>query len=339
MSQGTPYLPRVATIPIQPSMPAHLGFTQGNIFHVRPKNGLDANTGRSTVQAAKTLAAVVAATLGSAGDGGLVADQNDTVRLYAESNTAANTTDYQLATLDWSKDGTHLVGICAGGPYNKRARIAWATAAASASDIPLFKLSANNCYLANLSLAVGHADANLSFGMQVTGDNHLIENVDIAFPTNAANDVAGAYALKLDGCDQTEFRNGTIGSFTTDLGGAANQLLLVTGGCSMVKFVNYDFIMRISSNTNSPFVRLVDTNAIGFGCLWFENCRFIAVSVNNAHAQTGAFKCTAAQAAGRIVLTNCTTNAGKWDADDLNMILNGCTALPIGDTAGVALAV
>jgi hypothetical protein len=316
------------------SLLASLGIvTQGNVFWVKPRTGTDTlqgNAGQTPDAAWKTLTFALAQ---------CTANQNDVVVLCAEGNTAANTTDYQSTTLTWAKDMVHLIGLNAGGPYNKRSRVAWAAAAASASDIPLFDLSANGCLIANVSFPVGSTDANLSFGVKVTGDRNRFVNVDIPWPTNDANDVAGAYALKLDGCDETSFENCTFGSFTIGAGGGANSTVLIDTGCSMVKFVDCDFIQRIESTTNTPAVKTADANSLGFGCVWFKRCNFIFDSIGGAVAAAAAMTITAAQVDGRIVLADCHTNAAKWDNNDANMILNGCVGIPIGDTAGVTLAV
>lgn len=305
--------------------------TQGKTYFVKPRTGADGADGLSPDTAWKTLAAA---------QDKVTANQNDVVYLMSEGNTAANTTDYQTTTLSWAKDGVHLIGVCAGGPYNKRARVAWASTASSATDKPLFTVSANNCYIANVSFAVGSSDANLAFGVNVTGDNNCFENVDIGFPQHATADAAGAYALKIDGCDQTLFKHCVFGSFTIDLGTAANQLLLIDSGCSMVKFEYCDFIERLESSTNSPHVRLADAGAVGFGCVWFKGCGFISTSVGAATAQNGAFKTTAAQTDGRIIIDpTCYTNAAKWDVDDADMILVTGPATPAADTPNVALAV
>lgn len=307
-----------------------MGKPYTRVFYVAPHSGSNSFTGRSPERPLQTLQEALDR---------CSANHGHCVKVLSESNTAADTTSYLTETLDWNKDGVDLFGVCAGGPYNKRARIAWATAAASATDIPLFKLSANNCHVGGFSVAIGHADANLSFGMEVTGDNNRVEEIDVPFPTNAANDVAGAYALKINGCDQTLFKGLRLGSFTIDLGSAANQLILVDGGCSMVQFEDCDCISRLESTTNSPQVRFADALAVGFGCLWFKRCNFITTSVNGGFTQAGAFKTVAAQTDGRVVLTDCHTNAAKWDVDDANMILNGCTGVPIDDNAGKMLAV
>lgn len=304
--------------------------TQGKNFFVKPYTGSDGNSGLDPSNALKTL--TKAQSLATA-------NQNDVVYLFAESNTASTTTDYQPTSLLWAKDMVHLIGVSAGGPYNKRARIAWLSSTAVASALnPLFSLTGNGCLISNVSFAVGVANAYAT-GVSVTSDHNRFVNVDIAFPTHDTVDAAGGYALTIDGCDESSFEDCTFGSFTTDIGSAANQLLLVDSGCSMVKFINCDFIERLQSATNSPFVRLADAGSVGFGCLWFEKCNFIKTSIGAAYAQNGAFKTTAAQTDGRIVLDHCVTNAAKWDVDDADMTLNGNTALPLADTAGVTLAV
>jgi hypothetical protein len=313
-----------------PNLPFNLAFTQGNIYHVKPYSGSDSNDGLSEDRPLKTLSQ--AQTLATA-------DQNDIVLLYSESNTSASTTDYQTTTLAWAKDGVHLIGVCAGGPYNKRARVAWSSSASSGSDLPLFTLSADNCYIANVSFAVGIADANLSFGMNVTGDRNRVENVDIAWPTNATNDAAGAYALKIDGCDETLFKDCVFGSFTIDIGSAANSTLLIDSGCSMVNFDGCKFISRVEHATNSPFVKTADANALGFGCVWFKNCGFVYTSVSGGYTLTGAMTITAAQVDGRIILDHCFTNATKWDNTDADMSLIINSPTPAADTCGVTRAV
>jgi hypothetical protein len=306
------------------------GQGQGKSYFVKPSTGGDGQSGNSPRTALKTLAAALAKR---------VSRHNDTVYLLSKSNAAAATTDYQLTTLDWNVDSCHLIGVCAGGPYNKRARVAWDAATAVASTLhPLFTLSANNCRIENISFAVGVNNAYAT-GVKVSGDRNVFSNVDIAFPTHDTVDAAGGYALTIDGCDETLFKDCTFGSFTTDRGSAANSLVLIDSGCSMVKFENCDFISRIQHTTYAPFVRTADANALGFGCVWFKGCNFFSTSVSAGYAQAAAMTITAAQVDGRIVLSNCWTNAAKWDNTDADMILMGQAPTPAADTGGVIRAV
>lgn len=332
MTLTSQWLTKVKGNPVLPALPPWLAMPGGQQIHVAPVSGSDiGRTGKSPDHAVKTLQEAYNRAF---------ANQNDIIFFHGEGNSAAYCTDYQLTTLTWAKDQVHLIGINAGAMYNQRSRIAWKSTAASASDIPLMTVSANGCYFSGITLAVGSADANLSFGLNVTGDRNRFDRVCIAHPQNAANDCAGAYALKLDGADECHFEDCSFGSFTTDTGTAANAVMYVDTGVSATSFRNCRFISRIEHATNSPFVRTVDALSIGFGCLWFMGCSFVATSVNGAYSQTGAMTVSHAQNDGRIIVdANCLSNATKWDNGDLNMILIVGAIKPAGDTSNLTLGV
>ena len=62
--------------------------TQGNVYHVKPSTGSDGHSGTSPDEAVKTVSKALSL---------CTANQNDVVLLYAQSNTASATTDYQSA--------------------------------------------------------------------------------------------------------------------------------------------------------------------------------------------------------------------------------------------------
>ena len=260
----TPYLPRVATIPVLPSLPLHLAFTQGNIFHVRPHNGLDADSGKSTAQAAKTLAALVAAGLGAAADGGLAANQNDIALMYAENNdTSSYTTDYQSAKLTWPLDLTHLIGVNGGAPMAPRSRIALASSYVGVG--PLMEVSADGCFFANLEFFEGVASANPVGCLNVTGSRNRFENCHIAGIGNDANDIADAYSLRVSG-SENYFKNCVIGLDTISRGSGDNCELLLAGGarnvfedCKFVTWaaVNTHHFVKRASNTTDRFTTFI----------------------------------------------------------------------------------
>lgn len=316
-------------IPIMPALPSFLAFTQGNIYHVKPYSGNDGNTGLHPDSAWKTLAYAQSK---------CTADQNDIVLLYAESNSASACTDYQTTTLSWSKDGVHLIGISSGNPISTRARIAWASTAASASDIPLMTVDADNCYIANIALFTGINDANLSFGLNVTGDRNRFENVHSVWPGHDTNDAAGGYALKVDGVVDTLFKDCFFGSYTISTGTAANSVVLLDSGLSGVMFENCKFMHRTTNATNTVHIATADNATLGFGCVWFDNCGFIGVPEAST-AATAVATITASQADGYIIMNNCYTNLSKWDNTDADMIYIQNSPTPAADTCGVARAV
>lgn len=303
--------------------------TQGNVWHVKPYSGSDSNTGKSPSRALKTLSR--AQTLATA-------DQNDIVLFYAESNSAAYTTDYQTTTLSWSKDGVHLIGVNCMNPISPRSRIAWLSTASSSSDIPLMTVDADNCLIANIGLYTGSTDANLSFGLNVTGDRNTFVNVASVWPGDDTNDAAGGYALKVDGAVDTLFSHCFAGSYTISTGTAANSVILLDSGLSGIFFEDCNFIHRTTHATNSVHLKTADNATLGFGGVWFTRCRFIGIP-EAATAATAVATITASQADGLIYMDHCCTNLSKWDNTDSDQILIQNSPTPAADTCGVMRAV
>jgi hypothetical protein len=296
----TPQLPKIATIPVLPALPAWLAFTQGRIWHVRPKNGLDTNPGTTPAQAFKTLAAAKAAA---------TANQNDIVLLYAESNTAADTTDYQAATLDWSKDGVHLIGVNAGCNISPRARVAFISTYATASN--LFTVSANGCYVANIELFAGVASALPTGCLNVTGQRNRFENCHIAGIGNDANDIANAYSLRLAG-SENEFVRSTIGLDTIARGTGDCAEIVLAGGARN-KFVDCDILTFAEANTHQ-FLKRAAGGSDRF--TMFRNCAFINAVQSSGVAMLEALDVTAGgNPAGLILLHGCSlVGAAEWEA-------------------------
>lgn len=108
-------VPLLAGIPFGPT---------SKVFFVAPGTGSDGNKGTSVKKPLKTLAKAHSL---------MTANSNDVCFLIAQSNTAADTTDYQAATLTWSKDLCHLIGVGAPSQFSQRARIAQTSTATAVS--------------------------------------------------------------------------------------------------------------------------------------------------------------------------------------------------------------
>jgi len=305
--------------------------TQGNVWHVKPYSGSDGNDGKTPETAVKTLSKAL--TLATA-------DQNDIVLLYAESNTGAYTTDYQSTTLDWNKDLVHLIGVGAPSPMSKRARIAWLSTAASASDIPLFTLSADNCLIYNIGFYSGIDDANMIGAVKVTGSRNVFKDCHIAGIGHDTNDAAGAYSLMLDGAQECLFERCYIGLNTIDAGTAANSEILIDTATKNCEFYECKIYRRIEHATNHPLVKLADATAIDEFIL-FTRCGFIHTATNYGITAGGVFKLAADLTQGLIILDNCyavndnASGAGKWDVDDRDKICVIASPTPAADTAGL----
>lgn len=311
-----------------PNVP-ELVFTQGNIYHVKPYSGSDSNSGKSPSQAFKTLSK--AHTVATAG-------QNDVVLLYAESNTAANTTDYQSSTLTWSKDMVHLIGVGAPAIMSPRARIAFISTYVTASN--LMTVSADGCIFANLSFFAGVADANPTGCLLVTGTRNIFRKCHIAGIGNDTMDIAGAYSLKLDAAEEVLFDDCYIGLNTIAAGTAANSEILIDSATKNIEFRECKIYRRIEHATNHPLVKLADATAID-EMLIFTRCGFISTATNYNYTQGGVFKLAADLTQGLIVLDNCyavndnASGAGKWDVDDRDKICVIASPTPAADTAGL----
>ena len=314
-------------------MPVGGPITQGKSWFVKPSSGSDSNEGDRLDRPVKTLAKALSLA---------TADQNDIVYFFSESNSSSSTTDYQTATLDWNKDGVHLIGVNSGSAFGQRSRVAFVSTYVTASN--LFTLSADNCYIANIHFFAGVADTNPTGCVQVTGTRNRFENCHIYGIGNNSMDTAGAYSLKIDGSEETLFKDCVIGGNTVLAGSAANSEILFDSGSKNIVFKDCIITRKIEHATNHPLVKVADATGIDDFVL-FDNCKFISLSVNYATAQSGVFKLAADLTAGLIVLHNCiavndnASGSGKWDVDDRDKLCILAPATPAADTAGLVRVV
>ena len=254
--------------------------TQGRVFHVRPSGGRDSASGKNpTNEAIKTLAkAQLLAT----------ANQNDVVYLMSEGNAASACTDYQSTTLEWAKDGVHLIGVNSGGMVSPRSRVAWLSTAASDSDIPLFLHSADNCLIEGIQFFSGIADANLSFNVKVTGHRNVFRRCHFAGIGHDTNDAAGAYSLCLSGGTENLFEDCIIGLDTIARGTAANSEILFdaagTADCNARNIFRNCIILTYAEANTHQFIIRESAGSDRFNL--FDGCAFInavpGVTMNEA---------------------------------------------------------
>lgn len=246
---------------------------QGNIFYVRPHGGSDGQDGRSPQTAFKTLTIALSS---------CVANQNDIVYLMAESNTAANTTDYQAVTLDWNKDGVHLIGVNGGSMIGQRSRISNLSSAVALA--PMFKVSANNCYISNIEFFQGTpGSGTTSICVQVTGQRNVFSNCQISGngDLTGVTDVSGTRSLKVSG-QENLFRHCYIGLDTVLRATQTTEVEILTGARNI--FENCQFETYTSLSTFKMISVATDTDRF----VKFKDCEFIAVqNITSAVAPTG----------------------------------------------------
>lgn len=280
--------------------------TSGDIYYVKPNSGSDSNDGKSLDAPFATLSAAHSA---------MTADQHDTCFLIAESNSASSTSDYQSATLTWSKDLCHLIGVGAPGHFSHRARIAQLSTATGVS--PLVNVTADGCYFSNFSIFHGVADATSLVALQVTGERNYFEDCHIAGMGHADMVAANAASLKLTGSENT-FKGCTIGLDTISRDASTKGEIWLDGGASRNWFEDCLIDAYISA-AGYDHVTVEDTTGIDRG-LYFKNCLFMAKSTNKGVTQTQVFAIPAGISQGAIILqdTYAFSDGGAVDWDGGN---------------------
>lgn len=312
-------------------LPAYPFPTQGRYIFVKPSTGLDGNDGSTPDQAVKTLTrAHELAT----------ANQNDIVVYFAQSNTASGTSDYQTATLTWSKDLVHLVGVGPNGLVTSRCRISTATTGIT----PLVNITANACLWANIEVYHGvTGDQTGLVATQITGDRNNFVNCDIkGGGVSTTADDTGMRSLKLSGAAENTFTDCTIGLDTVIRSVANFEIEFANGsttdGCARNVF-RHCIIPTYSSTATRSFVT-VGADAIDRWVL-FEDCTFINAINSGATAMTEAFSvANGTSPDGLILLKNCTSvGATDWEAsgESARVYIDG--AAPTNNTSGLAVLV
>jgi hypothetical protein len=301
--------------------------SQGINIYVKPSTGNDGNSGLTPAAAVKTL--VKALSLATA-------NQNDTVYMFAESNTAASTTDYQSTTLDWNKDMVHLIGVNAGQRMSHRSRIALISTYDTASN--LMTVSADGCRFENLEILEGVAGTNPTGCLRVTGTRNNFVNCHIAGIGNAANDIAGAYSLMLTGnATENNFENCVIGLDTVARGSAANaEIYLVgTGGGSKPARNVFKGCYIIGMAENATNYSFVDATYLDRFVI-FDNCIFTnpTTNVGGATVVTYAIRNTTANG---VIIMHLTSVVGCTDLADNEGMIYCNLGLPTAADAGLSV--
>jgi hypothetical protein len=315
--------------------------TQGKSFFVLPHTGSDGYRGNRPDRAFSTLYGAGAGSLGALN--AATANQNDVVYFMSEHNdTTAYTTDYQSnttgAALTWSKDQVHLIGVNAGNAISQRSRIALASTFATA--IPMVEWSADACLCANMQFYEGVTSTAPTGCVKVSGSRNHFVNCNFAGMMGAThtNDIDNAFSLWVTGAENL-FENCVIGSDSQARGYASNfsyELILgpLTGAGSAARniFRNCTFMSNIVSATKHPFIGTIVADPFGTdSSAIFDNCKFIATSINYAVTQTYAVKNTVALTAGGILIHNpAPLGVAAWAAAGNKVYVSGGTATLTG---------
>lgn len=310
-------------VPVLPGMPP---FTGKAIF-VDPATGSDGNRGDSLGRPFASLyKAHASATAGNndviylVGDGGTAA----TARL-SLANAQAVDSSVSAGTLVWSKNATHLVGICAPATVSQRARIAppsgtyTVTTFGSANFVTV---SASGCFFSNISLFNGFSTGGAAqICWTDTGSRNCYNNVHFGGMGDAgsAGD-AGSRSLKIGsgGSGEHTFYRCTVGLDTVTRT-AANASVEFAGATPRNRFVECVFPFMTSAATPLGII------GTGNGCMdrWqlFENCSFINNIKSTSTVMTVLTTLTTASPGG-LILHKGSTLVGITDYGDTNGLAN-----------------
>lgn len=288
-----------------------------NIYVVDPTSGSDSNPGTNWKAPLKTIAAAYAK---------CTANQHDTVLALAAADGHTLS-----AALTWSKNLTHLMGLCAPSRIAQRARIFQLSTLTGAS--PLITVSGSGCIFKDLYVFQGVADATSLINVKVTGGRNWFKNVHFAGGGNALHAINNGASLMLDGCEENLFEDCTIGVDT--IGAAAGFIgLLFDGGAKRNEFKNCRFRME-AADVGAAFVEVADVTAITHDNT-FDNCIF----TNNSSTVTmaAAFLIPAVTTGGRLLAKDCMFNrVSKLDANDRHVLYGNMGAITGADGSGVAV--
>ena len=289
-----------------------------NVYYVDSTNGSDSNDGK---RPEKPLLTILAAY------NKCTANQHDVVAIIggAASNNLS-------AALDWAKNYTHLVGLCAPTGVASRARIFQLSTLTGAS--PLLTISATGCIFKNFYLFQGVDDATSLINVSVTGGRNYFEDVHFAGGGHATQAVNGGASLHLNAAEENTFVRCTVGVDTVD---AATGMVGLLFDAEAHRNVFRDCIFRMrAGHIGAAFVEVVDSTGIDRDNT-FVDCLFI----NNATAfdMASAFVIPAGMGEPRaLLLKDCMfLNVTKLDASDRGVLFGNMNAVTGADLSGVAV--
>ena len=316
-----------------------LPFT-GNYYFVDPVNGADGNDGTPELPLKTLYGALAKCTAGNndvvvlMGDGTSAGSARLSSALAQEINSSATN-----GTLNWNKNATHLIGVCAPTAVAQRARIAPPTGtytAATFNATTFINVTASGCYFANLSVFCGFSTGNAAMiAWQDSGSRNAYSNVNIYGMADAASaGGANARTLKLIGGGEHTFINCTLGGDTVARS-AANATVELASGTARNSFIDCVFPFQASAATP---VGLRVTQAGMDRYALFKGCTFIN-NVGSTSTALSAFATLAASSGGQVVVKDTMmvgiTEFGS-DATSLGQIYVDMAA-PSASAGGIAV--
>lgn len=282
----------------------------GNYFWVDETNGSDGNDGGpytpfATLSQAHTQC---------------VAGRNDVVFFQGTIHTAA--------TIAWSKDKTHLIGLTAPST-NSRARI---SSSGTTVFTPMVNVTAQGCRFENVGTFYGYVDAVTQICWAEAGGRNYYKNCQFMGGGNATGAAqAGMRSLTVAGSGENLFEDCGIGLDTIVRATSANASLELLSATPRNVFRRCQFAMDTSLATNVHVT-------VGSGGMdrWalFDNCAFIN-AVESGSTTINAAITANASAGGAILLQNPISLGATAIATTGPVYIVG--GVPVATTSGIAI--
>ncbi len=277
------------------------------VFYVAGNVGSDGNDGRTPKKALKTV---------SKAHSLMTANSNDVC--FVMGNGATGGTARETATIAWTKDGTHLIGVSAPGLVAQRARIS--TASGTTDVTPIITVSGDGCMFAGLHFFQDFATSAENICVNVTGFRNVFINCHIAGGGNATG--AGHASMRSLVVDspgtegENYFKGCTIGLDTIARGGAASAEIEFKSATNRNIFEDCLILARTTGNAH----RLVTIGSAGIS-RWviFKNCIFWEDTTGGGTTMTEMFDAPA-NCGGLILMQFCTVVGNKLESTNHGQI-------------------
>ncbi len=311
-----------------PVVPAGYFGSTSKTFFVDGATGSNGNDGKTPKKALATVTKALSLCTDKAGD---------VIYLLNDGNTSGTSRD--TATIAWSLDNTHLIGVCAPTMLSQRARISPPTSA-TAVVTPQLTVSGNGNSFTNISLFEGTAEAADSVCVSVTGDRNYFNNVAMmnmgdATGTSAA-DRAGSAVLEVTGGEENTFDSCYIGLDTTARG-AANANVRFGSAATRNTFRNCFFPMRADA-TSPLFIDAASANDIDRWA-YFKDCMFHN-AVNSSGTAILELASVSSTVNGTIIFDDCSVvGILELEADASTNVFSNRPTVKGNDPAGMEMVV
>jgi hypothetical protein len=307
--------------------------TSGKIYYVDAVNGNDVNNGTAPLSVSPGVGAFQTLAQGYAA---LNSGENDVLVMIGSGTTAGS--QRLTATFTWAKNAAHLVGICSGSQFSQRSRIAPAIAPAATAFTPLFTVSGNGCYFANIEFFHGfNTGTTAQICMNITGSRNVFNNCQLSGMGDAASAAdAGSRSIVITS-GENYFKHCVIG-LDTVARSALNSSVEIQSAAPRNVFEDCVFPAIASAASTTLMFLAAAAASIGTMTI-FKRCLFYNCSTfNGGAAVAGLFKLVAS-AGGAILLQDCTeygyTDWGYDAASKAQILVSG--PVPTSSTSGIAV--